>query len=287
MTRPVPLAGPNPLLKVEELARAFGGVRAVNGVSLEVQEGQTVSVIGPNGSGKTTLFNLIAGLLRPDAGRVEFRRHDTTGLPPERVAELGIARTFQNGRVFGNMTVADNVRVGMHRHLVAARPLAALRHGLGVAWISLLAETAMAIAAPAEVRREQHEQGVQVMLELERFGERLAPRADDFAYSLSYANRRRTEIARSLAARPELLLLDEPTAGMNQTETSEMLEQLSKLKAAGQAMLLVEHKLDLVMTLSDHVVVLDEGKVIAEGRPDDIRNNEKVIEAYLGRRRGR
>lgn len=276
-----------PLLTVEDLARAFGGVRAVDGVSLQVLEGQTVSVIGPNGSGKTTLFNLIAGLLRPDAGRVVFRGQDTTGLSAERIAELGIARTFQNGRVFGNMSVADNVRVGMHRHLVAARPLPTLRHSFGGAWLSLLAETAMALVTPAAVRREQQHQNAEVLLELERFGERLAPRAQDFAYSLSYANRRRTEIARSLAARPELLLLDEPTAGMNQTETSEMLEQLAKLKTAGQTMLLVEHKLDLVMTLSDHVVVLDEGKVIAEGRPADIRNNDKVIDAYLGRRRER
>src|SRR4051812_24401648 len=168
------------ILKVVGLARAFGGVRAIDDVSLQVLRGQTVSVIGPNGSGKTTLFNLIAGLLRPDAGSIGFLGHELTGMAPERVAEHGISRTFQNGRVFGNMTVADNVLVGMHRLLTASRPLPNLRRIAALGWLSLMAETLMALTRPASVRREQEAQSAQVGGQLRRFGDRLQPRASDF-----------------------------------------------------------------------------------------------------------
>jgi branched-chain amino acid transport system ATP-binding protein len=275
----------SPLLEVQDLVKAFGAVRAVDGVSFTIRPGQTVSLIGPNGSGKTSLLNLISGVLRPDSGRVVFKGEGVTGRNPERIAELGIARTFQNGRVFGNMSVRDNVLIGMHTHLQAARPFAALRHVVALRWIALLAETVLAIARPPSVVREEEKLLKEAERELERFGERLLPRQQQLSYTLSYANRRRTEIARGLALRPDLLLLDEPTAGMNPTETAEVLEQLQALRAEGQTMLLIEHKLDLVMQLSDHVLVMDGGKLIAEGTPDEIQSNEQVIEAYIGRRR--
>jgi branched-chain amino acid transport system ATP-binding protein len=275
----------SPLLEVRDLVRTFGAVRAVDGISLTILPGQTVSLIGPNGSGKTSLINLLSGVLRPDSGEILFAGESVQHLRPERRAELGIARTFQNGRVFGNMSVRDNVLLGMHIHLQAARPFAALRHTPVLRWIPLLAETALAILQPPAVRREEAQLLAEVQHELERFGERLLPRQEQLAYTLSYANRRRTEIARGLALQPRLLLLDEPTAGMNPSETAEVLEQLLALRAQGQTILLVEHKLDLVMQLSDHVLVMDGGKLIAQGTPQKVQEYERVIEAYIGRRR--
>jgi branched-chain amino acid transport system ATP-binding protein len=274
-----------PLLEVRNLVKTFRAVRAVDGISFTIKQGQTVSLIGPNGSGKSSTINLISGLLRPGNGEIVFAGRRINGLNPERIAELGIARTFQNGRVFGNMTVLDNILLGMHTHLDAARPFKALRHLFGLRWIALLAETFLAVLRPPQVRREEQRILAEAHIQLERFGDRLLPRQQQLAYTLSYANRRRTEIARSLALQPRLLLLDEPTAGMNPTETAEVLEQLLELRAQGQTILLVEHKLDLVMKLSDHVLVMDGGQLIAEGTPAEIQENERVIEAYLGRRR--
>lgn len=272
-----------PLLTVRELVKSFGGVRAVDGLSFEVRPGQTVSIIGPNGSGKTTAFNLISGVLRPDSGDITFGGVRIDGRRPERIAELGLARTFQNGRVFGNMTVRDNVLVGMHSRLQAARPLARWRYWPVLHWAPLVAEAVMAIVRPPAVRREEAAFDAEAQELLGIFGERLLPRQQQPAYSLSYANRRRTEIARALALRPRLLLLDEPTAGMNPTETAEVLEQLQALRAAGHTLLLIEHKLELVMALSDHVLVMDGGKLIAAGPPAAVQADEQVIEAYLGR----
>ncbi|MDP9364338.1 MAG: ABC transporter ATP-binding protein, partial [Chloroflexota bacterium] len=272
------------MLEVRDLRKRFGGVRAVDGVSLRVLPGQTVSVIGPNGSGKTTLFNLIAGQIRPDAGEVRLGGEATTGLPAEKMAERGLGRTFQNGRVFGNMSVEENVLLGRYTRLRAARPLAPLRGVPVLRWLPLVAETLQALVRPPAARREEAAQRDAVTRQLGRFGERLLPRREAPAFSLSYANRRRTEIARALAMEPRLLLLDEPTAGMNPTETAEVLDQIKELRAQGQSILLIEHKLDLVMALSDHVVVLDQGQIIAAGPPAAVQRDERVVAAYLGRR---
>jgi branched-chain amino acid transport system ATP-binding protein len=262
------------LLSLRGLTRRFGGLTAVDAIDLDLRQGELVSIIGPNGAGKTTLFNLVTGLDRPDAGEVRFDGSDITGLSPERLAGEGMARTFQLGRVFGNLSVMDNVLIGAHTRLRAVKPAVPL--------IGPLLELGLALLRPASVKAEEDSLREEVRAILARFGERLLPRIDQPAYSLSYANRRRVEIARALALKPRLLLLDEPTAGMNPTETAEMQELIAGLKAEGLTILLIEHKLDMVMRLSDRVVVMDEGKKIAEGPGEKVRKDPKVIEAYLG-----
>jgi branched-chain amino acid transport system ATP-binding protein len=274
-----------PLLEVRDLERHFSGLRAVDGISLSVAAGEVVSIIRPNGSGKTTTLNLITGVLPSNGGQIELEGRRIDHLDSASIAEWGIARTFQNGRVFPALSVADNVEVGLHATLTATRPFRRWSNTFLLRWIPLLAELAYALVPTRAARRERTEIDAVVQVELDRFGQRLLPRRDDFAYTLSYANRRRTEIARALALRPKLLVLDEPTAGMNQTETAEVLDQLLQLKSEGQAILLVEHKLDLVMTVSDRVIVMDGGRIIASGPPDAVRRDPAVVEAYLGRRR--
>jgi branched-chain amino acid transport system ATP-binding protein len=262
------------LLEVRGLTRRFEGVVAVNAMDLHVAEGELVSIIGPNGAGKSTLFNLISGTDRPDSGSVSFAGRDVTSARPERLAALGLARTFQHGRVFGNLSVCDNLLLGAHTRLHLVRP--------PVPVLGPLLELLLALTRPGAVKAEERALRDDAEKTAAMFGERLLPRLNDPAYSLSYANRRRVEIGRALMLRPKLLLMDEPTAGMNETETAEMQHVIAGLKARGQTILLIEHKLDMVMRLSDRVIAMDDGRRIAEGAPMAVRNDPAVVTAYLG-----
>jgi branched-chain amino acid transport system permease protein len=222
-----------------------------------------VAVIGPNGSGKSTLFNVITGLIEAQEGKIVFEGADILGLRPHEIAARGVARTFQNIRLFPNLTVLENVLIGQHSRLSTGPLGAVLRLGRSRAEETAATRWALDIIA--------------------LFGNRLAPRANQTVSGLSYANRRRVEVARALATRPRLLLLDEPTAGMNPAETMELAEQIKSLHELGLTILLIEHKLDVVTRLADSVVVLDHGDKLAEGSPDAVRRDEAVLRAYLGR----
>lgn len=252
-----------PLLEIKGLAKSFGGIKAVNHVDLDIMPGSIVAIIGPNGSGKTTLFNLITGLIEPDGGRILLAGKDVTGLKPHRIVEKGIARTFQNLRLFPNMTLLENVLVATHT-----------RTSTGVIG---------AVLRLSRVRQEEARARSHALEVLSIFGNRLMPRLQHLAFSLSYANRRRLEIARALVSEPVLLLLDEPTAGMNPTETLELTDQIRHLRERGVTILLIEHKLAVVNELADKVVVLDHGEKIAQGTPKQVHSNKEVLRAYLGR----
>jgi len=252
-----------PLLAVDGLTVRFGGLVALRSVALSVPPHSVLAVIGPNGSGKSTLFNAVTGLVPLNEGRIRFAGAEIAGKPPHVVLERGIARTFQNLRLFPNLTVLENVLIGMHARLHTGAVQALLR----------LPRT----------QREEHEAREHAREILAVFGNRLLPRVDHAVSSLSYANRRRVEIARALASAPTLLLLDEPTAGMNPAETLELADQIKSLNRLGLTIVLIEHKLDVVVNLADTVIVLDHGEKIAEGTPAEIRRDEEVIRAYLGR----
>lgn len=255
-----------PLLEIKDLAKYFGGVRAVDGVDLVVDEKQIVSVIGPNGAGKTTLFNIVTGFYEPTTGNVVFDGTDITGLKPNQVTSVGIARTFQSVRLFKNMTVLENVMVGQHPRTKAGI--------LG------------AIFTPPGVRKEERKIEEKAKELLAFFGDRFPPRLyDELANSLSYADRRRLEIARALATEPKLLLLDEPAAGMNPKETEGLTALIARLRdELGLAVVVIEHDMRVVKNVSERVSALDYGKKIAEGTYEEVANNERVIEAYLGKR---
>jgi len=256
-------AASGPLLKVSDLTVRFGGLVALRSVELSVPAQAVVAVIGPNGSGKSTLFNVVTGVVPAGRGSIRFAGEEIGRLRPHAILERGIARTFQNIRLFPNLTVLENVMIGMHARLDTG-PMGAL------------------LRLPAN-RREEAAAREHAREILALFGNRLLPRADHLAASLSYANRRRTEIARALATQPKLLLLDEPTAGMNPAETLELADQIQSLNRNGLTILLIEHKLDVVAMLADRVIVLDHGEKIAEGPPEAVRRDEEVIRAYLGR----
>jgi branched-chain amino acid transport system ATP-binding protein len=257
-----PLA--KPLLELNAVTKQFGGLTAVEAVSFKVYPGQIVSIIGPNGAGKTTVFNLITGLYRPSSGDICLAGQSLVGLSPDKVVLRGLARTFQNIRLFNNMTVVENVLVGLHTQLKAGLFGSLFR-------------------PPAVVHEEANARKRAIEL-LSFFGATLQEHQEEYVINLSYADRRRVEIARALAANPRVLLLDEPTAGMNEAETLEAVKYIRRLRdEVGATILLIEHKLTVTMGISNHIVVLDHGRKIAEGLPEQVRHNQEVIAAYLGK----
>lgn len=249
-----------PILEITHLTKHFGGVTAVSNIDISVQQGQIASLIGPNGAGKTTLFNCVTGLEPPSEGSVKFQNRDIVGLRPDQIAAIGMARTFQNIRLFSQLTVLDNVKIG--RHCQSKNRL----------W--------GAISRNQSQRQEESHITSYAFQQLNFVG--LEEFRDHLAGNLSYGDQRRIEIARALAMGPELLLLDEPAAGMNPQETQQLIELIHAIRDQGITILLIEHDMKMVMQISDWVTVIAQGEKISAGEPEVVQNDERVIKAYLG-----